>query len=291
MAPADSAFPRDGLPAWLEPCRSTCRSPVRQLASLTCPPRTLTGGPGSAPRPPGLVRRTTPSTASPTRRCGCCWRSPRRPTLRGASSAMFAGEQHQRHRGPRRAARRAARRRADRPILVDGDDVMPEVHAVLDQMRDFADQVRAGDWRGHTGKPITDVVNIGIGGSDLGPAMAYEALRPYCATGPARRTSSPTSTARTSPTRCATSTPATTLFIVASKTFTTQETMTNAASARGWLARRRWATRRRWPSTSSRSRPTPRRSASSASTPRTCSGSGTGSAAATRCGRPSACRS
>ncbi len=80
----------------------------------------------------------------------------------------------------------ALRNRSNRPILVDGEDVMPEVNAVLAKMRDFTDRLRDGDWKGHTGKRITDVVNIGIGGSDLGPVMVTEALRPYWQAGPAR---------------------------------------------------------------------------------------------------------
>ena len=95
--------------------------------------------------------------------------------------------------------------------------------------------IRDGTWRGYTGKPITDVVNIGIGGSDLGPVMVTEALKPYAQARPAACTSSPTSTARTWPRRSRPSSPETTLFLVASKTFTTQETMTNAHSARDWF--------------------------------------------------------
>ena len=128
----------------------------------------------------------------------------------------------------------ALRNRSNRPILVDGVDVMPEVNAVLARMRSFTDRVRSGAWKGHTGKAITDVVNIGIGGSDLGPVMVTEALRPYWQSGMrAHFVSNIDGThltevlERVDPER--------TLFIVASKTFTTQETLTNATSARGWL--------------------------------------------------------
>ena len=126
----------------------------------------------------------------------------------------------------------ALRNRSNRPILVDGHDVMPDVRAVLEHMRVVREAVRAGTWRGYTGLRITDVVNIGIGG--IGPRSGDGRAGAHAVR--ARRvracTSSRTSTARTSPRRCATLDPATTLFIVASKTFTTQETMTNAHSAR-----------------------------------------------------------
>jgi glucose-6-phosphate isomerase len=118
-------------------------------------------------------------------------------------------------------------------IVVDGEDVVPQVHAVLDRMADFADRVRAGAWQGHTGKPIRAVVNIGIGGSDLGPVMAYEALRHYTDRKLAFRFVS-----NIDGTDFAEAVhdldPAQTLFIVSSKTFTTQETMTNAQTARAW---------------------------------------------------------
>ncbi|HEU4731025.1 MAG TPA: glucose-6-phosphate isomerase [Kofleriaceae bacterium] len=128
----------------------------------------------------------------------------------------------------------ALRNRSNRPILVDGADVMPEVNAVLAKMRGFTERLRSGAWKGHTGQSITDIVNIGIGGSDLGPVMVTEALRPYGK--PDLRahfvsnidgTQLAETLLRTDPER--------TLFIVASKTFTTQETLTNARSARSWL--------------------------------------------------------
>ena len=174
-------------------------------------------------------------------------------------------------------------------IVVDGENVVPEVHAVLDKMADFADRVRSGEWKGHTGKRIRNVVNIGIGGSDLGPVMAYEALRHYSDRDLTFRfVSNVDGTDFAEATRDLD--PAETLFIVSSKTFTTLETMTNARTARAWSLAGLAATKRRSPSTSSPSRPTPPRSRSSASTPPTCSGSGTGSAAATRWIRPSASR-
>jgi glucose-6-phosphate isomerase len=119
-------------------------------------------------------------------------------------------------------------------ILVDGNDVVKDVHAVLDRMAGFADRVRSGDWKGTTGKPIENVVNIGIGGSDLGPAMAYEALKDYADRSMTFRfVSNVDGTDVWEATRDLD--PARTLFIVSSKTFTTQETLTNAATARAWL--------------------------------------------------------
>lgn len=128
----------------------------------------------------------------------------------------------------------ALRNRSNTPILVGGKDVMPDVNAVLAKMRAFTEKVRRGEWKGHTGKSITDIVNIGIGGSDLGPVMVTEALRPYWKSGlNAHFVSNVDGThiaetlKRVDPER--------TLFIVASKTFTTQETLTNARTARAWL--------------------------------------------------------
>ena len=121
-------------------------------------------------------------------------------------------------------------------ILVDGSDVVPEVHAVLDRMAHFSERVRSGAWTGHTGKRIRNVVNIGIGGSDLGPVMAYEALRWYSDRALTFRfVSNIDGTNLVEATRDLD--PAETLFIVSSKTFTTLETMTNAASARAWALR------------------------------------------------------
>lgn len=130
----------------------------------------------------------------------------------------------------------ALRNRSSRPVLVDGRDVMPAVQAVLGRMATFARKVRTGEWQGHTGKPIRNVVNIGIGGSDLGPMMACEALKPYCDRRlTVRFVSNVDGTHLAEATRDLDA--AETLFVVASKTFTTQETMTNARSARAWLLR------------------------------------------------------
>ncbi|MEU7084957.1 glucose-6-phosphate isomerase [Streptomyces achromogenes] len=128
----------------------------------------------------------------------------------------------------------ALRAPRDAVIEVDGENVVPKVHAVLDKMAGFADRVRSGEWTGHTGRPIRNVVNIGIGGSDLGPAMAYEALRPYTARDLTFRFVSNVDGADLHE-AVRDLDPAETLFIVASKTFTTIETITNATSARQWL--------------------------------------------------------
>ncbi len=146
--------------------------------------------------------------------------------------AMFRGDKINvtEHRAVLHVALRTPRGRS---IVVDGEDVVPQVHAVLDRMADFATRVRDGRWTGHTGKRIRNVVNIGIGGSDLGPVMAYEALRHYSARDMTFRFVS-----NVDGTDFAEAThdldPAETLFIVSSKTFTTLETMTNARSAREW---------------------------------------------------------
>jgi glucose-6-phosphate isomerase len=153
--------------------------------------------------------------------------------LRGRIDAMFRGDPI--NVTERRAALHVALR-APRgaSILVDGANVVPEVHAVLDQMAEFATRVRRGTWTGHTGRRIRNVVNIGIGGSDLGPAMAYEALRHYSDRALIFRfVSNVDGTDLVETTRDLD--PSETLFIVASKTFTTLETMTNAQSARAWL--------------------------------------------------------
>jgi glucose-6-phosphate isomerase len=128
----------------------------------------------------------------------------------------------------------ALRNRDNHPIDVDGKDVMPEVNAVLAKMRDFTERLRDGRWKGHTGQTITDVVNIGIGGSDLGPVMVTEALRPYWKPGLRAHFVSNIDGTHLAET-VKDLDPARTLFIVASKTFTTQETITNATSARDWL--------------------------------------------------------
>ncbi|MBL8705512.1 MAG: glucose-6-phosphate isomerase [Rhodospirillales bacterium] len=128
----------------------------------------------------------------------------------------------------------ALRNRSNAPILVDGEDVMPAVNAVLAQMRDFCERVRGGQWKGATGQTIDAVVNIGIGGSDLGPRMVVDALAPYAKPGLASHFVSNVDGADMART-LAKCDPARTLFVIASKTFTTQETMANAATARAWL--------------------------------------------------------
>ena len=127
----------------------------------------------------------------------------------------------------------ALRNRGNTPIIVDGEDVMPEVNAVLSQMKEFSEKVISGEWKGYTGKAITDIVNIGIGGSDLGPLMVTEALKPYKNHLNLHFVSNVDGTHIAETLKKVN--PETTLFIVASKTFTTQETMTNAISARDWF--------------------------------------------------------
>jgi glucose-6-phosphate isomerase len=128
----------------------------------------------------------------------------------------------------------ALRNRSNTPVYVDGKDVMPEVNAVLAQMKDFSSRVRSGAWKGFTGKGITDIVNIGIGGSDLGPVMVTECLRPYAQPGLRSHFVSNVDGTHIAETLKRLD-PETTLFMIASKTFTTQETMTNAFSAREWF--------------------------------------------------------
>ncbi|HFC12864.1 MAG TPA: glucose-6-phosphate isomerase [Anaerolineae bacterium] len=147
--------------------------------------------------------------------------------------AMFAGEKINLTEN-RAVLHVALRNRGDRPIFVDGQNVMPQVNAVLDQMRDFSHAVRAGEWRGYTGKPISDIVNIGIGGSDLGPKMVTLALTPYHKVG--LRTHFVSNVDATDIVEVLKQVdPETTLFLIASKTFTTIETMTNAGTARAWF--------------------------------------------------------
>ena len=153
--------------------------------------------------------------------------------LRGRIDAMFNGEKINlsENRAVLHVALRAPRGQS---IVVDGENVVPKVHAVLDRMAEFAQRVRGGAWTGHTGKRIRNVINIGIGGSDLGPVMAYEALKHYSAREMTFRfVSNVDGTDFAEATRDLD--PAETLFIVSSKTFTTLETMTNARTARAWL--------------------------------------------------------
>ena len=153
--------------------------------------------------------------------------------LQGATKKMFSGERINTTEN-RPVLHIALRNRDNHPIFVDGQDVMPQINAVLDKMHTFSDLVRDGKWLGFTGKRITDIVNIGIGGSDLGPAMAIDALKHY-------KTDALTfhfvsNVDGTDITETLKECPAeTTLFIISSKTFTTQETLTNAKTARAWL--------------------------------------------------------
>ncbi|HEX3771070.1 MAG TPA: glucose-6-phosphate isomerase [Polyangiaceae bacterium] len=151
----------------------------------------------------------------------------------GWRDKMFAGEKINRTED-RAVLHVALRNRSNRPILVDGKDVMPEVNAVLAKMREFTESVRSGAWKGHTGKRITDVVNIGIGGSDLGPVMATLALKPYWQDGMRAHFVSNIDGTHLAETLKEVN-PEGTLFVVESKTFTTQETLLNARSARAWL--------------------------------------------------------
>ncbi|XP_035810845.1 glucose-6-phosphate isomerase-like [Amphiprion ocellaris] len=150
-----------------------------------------------------------------------------------AREKMFSGEKINFTEG-RAVLHVALRNRSNKPITVDGKDVMPEVNRVLDKMKAFCQRVRSGDWKGFSGKSITDVVNIGIGGSDLGPLMVTEALKPYSTGGPNVWFVSNIDGTHLAKT-LAHLNAETTLFIIASKTFTTQETITNAESARDWF--------------------------------------------------------
>lgn len=152
--------------------------------------------------------------------------------LKSATYAMFNGEKINRTEN-RAVLHTVLRNRSNTPVTVDGKDVMPEVNAVLAKMKAFCERVISGQWKGYTGKAITDVINIGIGGSDLGPYMVTEALRPY------KNHLNMHFVSNVDGTHIAETlkkvNPETTLVLVASKTFTTQETMTNALSARDWL--------------------------------------------------------
>ncbi|SUT93501.1 glucose-6-phosphate isomerase [Actinobacillus lignieresii] len=152
--------------------------------------------------------------------------------LASATEAMFSGQKINRTEN-RAVLHTALRNRSNTPVLVDGKDVMPEVNAVLAKMKDFCERVISGSWKGYTGKAITDVINIGIGGSDLGPYMVTEALRPYKNHLNMHFVSNVDGTHIAEVLKKVN--PETTLVLVASKTFTTQETMTNALTAREWL--------------------------------------------------------
>ncbi|WCP66805.1 glucose-6-phosphate isomerase [Vibrio tubiashii] len=152
--------------------------------------------------------------------------------LKAAIEAMFSGEAINQTEG-RAVLHTALRNRSNKPVMVGGEDVMPAVNAVLEKMKSFTERVIGGEWKGYTGKAITDVVNIGIGGSDLGPYMVTEALAPYTNHLNLHFVSNVDGTHIVETLKKVN--PETTLFLVASKTFTTQETMTNAHSARDWF--------------------------------------------------------
>jgi glucose-6-phosphate isomerase len=153
--------------------------------------------------------------------------------LEDRRQAMFAGEKINSTEN-RAVLHTALRAPKGSKITVDGHDVVPDVQAVLDKMSEFTERIRSGNWKGYTGKPIRNVVNIGIGGSDLGPVMAYEALRFYTPRNMIFRfVSNVDGTDFVEATRDLDA--AETLFIISSKSFTTRETMTNARSARSWL--------------------------------------------------------
>ncbi len=153
-------------------------------------------------------------------------------SLKEAINAMYSGEKINVTEG-RPVLHIALRNRSNTPIYVDGKDVMPDVNKVLDQMKSFSDAIISGEWKGYTGKAITDVVNIGIGGSDLGPVMVTEALKAYKNHLNLHFVSNVDGTHIVETLKAVD--PETTLFLVASKTFTTQETMGNAHSARDWF--------------------------------------------------------
>ena len=157
----------------------------------------------------------------------------RQADLKGWTEKMFSGEKINITEN-RAVLHIALRNRSNRPIIVDGADVMPEVNDVLQHMQTFSDAIRSGQWTGYTGKRITDVVNIGIGGSDLGPVMVTEALKPYAQEGLNVHFVSNIDGTHMAETIKRLN-PETTLFIVASKTFTTQETLTNAHTAKDWF--------------------------------------------------------
>ncbi|RKZ86809.1 MAG: glucose-6-phosphate isomerase [Gammaproteobacteria bacterium] len=153
--------------------------------------------------------------------------------MSGWIERMFSGEAINNTEG-RAVLHTALRNRSNTPVMVDGEDVMPAVNAVLEQMKKFCNQIHSGEWSGFSGKKITDIVNIGIGGSDLGPAMICDALEPYGVEGMGVHFVSNVDGTDLS-TALEKLDPETTLFVVASKTFTTQETLTNAESARAWF--------------------------------------------------------
>ena len=210
---------------------TTTRSPPP--ISATSSPTTRSAASGSPPRRPASTS-TTRRTASRDETLRLLRRARRGVRPARAHRRDVPRRADQRHRGPLGAARRAAHAARARRSSSTASTSSREVHEVLDRMAAFAERVRSGEWKGHTGKPIRNVVNIGIGGSDLGPVMAYEALRHYTRPRPdvplrLQRRRRPTSSRRR-----ATSTPTRRCSSSRSKTFTTLETMTNAHSARDW---------------------------------------------------------
>lgn len=153
--------------------------------------------------------------------------------VKGSTEQMFTGEKINETEN-RAVLHTALRNRSNRPVIVDGKDVMPGINAVLEKMCTFSEKIISGEWKGYTGKRISDIVNIGIGGSDLGPAMVTEALRPYIKPGINAHFVSNVDGTHISETLKKIKAEST-LFIIASKTFTTQETMTNANTARSWF--------------------------------------------------------
>jgi len=153
--------------------------------------------------------------------------------LKSAIEAMFTGEKINITEG-RAVGHTALRNHSNKPVIIDGKDVMPEVNAVQAQMKEFCRKIHSGEWKGYTGKSIDTIVNIGIGGSDLGPVMVTEALKPYTVKGITTHFVSNVDGTHIAETLKKIN-PETNLFLVASKTFTTQETMTNALSARDWF--------------------------------------------------------
>lgn len=153
--------------------------------------------------------------------------------LKSAIKAMYSGEKINKTEG-RAVLHTALRNRSNTPVIVNGEDVMPKVNAVLSQMKKFCSKIHSGEWKGYTGKKIKDIVNIGIGGSDLGPVMVTEALRKYKISSINSYFVSNVDGTHIIETLKKVS-PETTLFLIASKTFTTQETMTNAHTARDWF--------------------------------------------------------
>jgi glucose-6-phosphate isomerase len=160
----------------------------------------------------------------------------RETQVKDAIEKMFGGDFINETEG-RAVLHVALRNRSNTEVMVDGRNVMPDVNRVLDQMKDFCGRLHAGDWTGYTGKKLNTIVNIGIGGSDLGPAMVTECLRPYAAEGMGIHFISNVDGTQIAETLRIID-PETTLFLIASKTFTTQETMTNAMTARSWFLER-----------------------------------------------------